>query len=88
MAVFEVQSGLPPETNKENGYNLTAEEEIILIEDILKCEGNLFGKMKGLKGGRYCQTKRVNLEGYHSNLKSNVRNLKPCKIARNYPCGF
>ena len=51
MAVIEVQSGLPPETNKENGYNLTAEEEIILIEDILKCEGNLFGKMKGLKGG-------------------------------------
>ena len=31
--------------NKENGSNLTAEEEIILIEDILKCEGTLFGKM-------------------------------------------
>ena len=45
MAVIEVQLGLPPETSKKKGSNLTAEEEILLIEDILICEGTLFGKM-------------------------------------------
>ena len=31
---------------------MTAEEEILLIEQILKYEGTLFGKMWGMKGGR------------------------------------
>ena len=45
MAIIEVKLGLPPESNKIKGSNLTAEEEIPLIEEILKCEGTLFGKM-------------------------------------------
>ena len=51
MAVIEVQLGLPSETNKKRGSYLIVEEEILLIEEILKYEGTLFGKMWGLKGG-------------------------------------
>ena len=46
-AIIEVQLGLPPETNKRKGSNLIVEEEILLIEEILKYEGTctLFGKI-------------------------------------------
>ena len=44
MAVIEVQSeSLPPDTNKKKGSNLTAVLEILLIEEILKYEGTVFG---------------------------------------------
>ena len=46
-----MQLSLPPETNKKKGSKLIVEEEILLIEEILKYEGTLFGKMWGLKGG-------------------------------------
>ena len=48
-----MQLGLPPETNvnKKRGSNWTTEEEILLIEEVLKYEGTLFGKMKGSGGG-------------------------------------
>ena len=46
-----MQLGLPPKTNNKKGSNLTAEEEILLIKEILKYEGILFGNMRGLKGG-------------------------------------
>ena len=49
MVVIEVQLGLSPETSKKN---LTTEDEIILIEEIFKYEGTLYGKMKGSEGGR------------------------------------
>ena len=40
MVVVEVQLGLPPKTNKKRGSNyITAEEEILVIEEILKYEG-------------------------------------------------
>ena len=78
MAVIEVQLGLPAETNKENCSNLTAEEEIILIEDILKCEDTLFGKMKGLKGGGIVKRKKSICKAIAATLnvdfKSNVGN--------------
>ena len=59
MEVIEVQLGLPPETNvnKKRGSNWTTEEEILLIEEVLKYEGTLFGKMKGSGGGGHVQTK-------------------------------
>ena len=60
MEVIEVQLGLPPETNvsKKRASNWTTEEEILLIEEVLKYEGTLFGKMKGSGGkGKHCQTK-------------------------------
>ena len=65
MAVVEVQLGLPPKTNKKRGSNyITAEEEILVIEEILKYEGTLFGKTTvGIERG-HCQRKRVNLEGH------------------------
>ena len=44
MAVIEVQSeSLPLDTNKKKGSNLTAVLEILLIEEILKYEGTVFG---------------------------------------------
>ena len=42
---------LSAETNKKKGSNMVVEEEILLIEEILKYEGTLFAKMWGLKGG-------------------------------------
>ena len=48
MVVIEVHLGLSPETSKKN---LTTEDEIILIEEIFKYEGTLYGKMKGSEGG-------------------------------------
>ena len=40
-----MQLGLSLEINKKKGSYMTAEEEILLIEEILKYEGTLFGKM-------------------------------------------
>lgn len=65
MVVIEVQLGLSLETSKKN---LTTEDEIILIEEIFKYEGTLYGKMKGSEGGRgHCETKNVKLEDNRSN---------------------
>ena len=52
MVVIENQLGLSSETSKKN---LTTGDENILIEEIFKYEGTLYGKMKGSEGGRgYC----------------------------------
>lgn len=52
MVVIENQLGLSSETSKKN---LTTGDENVLIEEIFKYEGTLYGKMKGSEGGRgYC----------------------------------
>ena len=62
-----MQLGLSLEINKKKGSYMTAEEEILLIEEILKYEGTLFGKMWGMKGSI------VKRKGHRSN--SNCRFL-------------
>ena len=48
MEVIEEQLGLPPTTSRNL---LDRKEEILLIEDILKYGGTLYGKMKRSEGG-------------------------------------
>lgn len=47
MELVEIQTAKETSFNKKRGTNWTPEEEILLIEEVLKYEETLFGKMKG-----------------------------------------
>ena len=80
-----MQLGLPPETsvNKKRGSNWTTEEEILLIEEVLKYEGTLFGKMKGSGGGAW-PNERVNLEGHSRDTLKLVKIIPVCYRSSSY----
>ena len=64
MDVIEEQLGFPA---RKGGLILMATEiEFLLIEDILKYEGTLYGNMKRWEGG-IVKRKTPVLEGNHSN---------------------
>jgi hypothetical protein len=50
--------GMAPVAKRKRGANWSSEEEIVLIEEVLKFEEKLFGKMKG-----------AGMKGKHSKLK-------------------
>lgn len=47
IKLVEIQTSKETSFNKKRGTNWTPEEEILLIEEVLKYEETLFGKMKG-----------------------------------------
>ena len=61
-----MQLDLPSKTNKKKGSNLTTEDEILLIEKILK--GYLVWKDAGIKREGADSKESVNLEGHRSNF--------------------
>lgn len=61
-----MQLDLPSKTNKKKGSNLTAEEEILLIDKILKAY--LVWKDAGIEREGVESKESVNLEGHRSNF--------------------
>lgn len=73
MEIVEVEFSTESQTTscKKRGSNWTAEEEILLIEEVLKYEETLFGKMKGSGvKGKHGQSKESTWKAIAATLNS------------------
>nr|XP_019921060.2 uncharacterized protein LOC109618208 [Crassostrea gigas]XP_034316781.1 uncharacterized protein LOC117686192 [Crassostrea gigas]XP_034319721.1 uncharacterized protein LOC117687389 isoform X1 [Crassostrea gigas] len=75
MELVEIQTAKETSFNKKRGTNWTPEEEILLIEEVLKYEETLFGKMKGSGSkGKHGQVKESTWRSIAETLNLNYKN--------------
>ena len=91
MAVIEVQFGLPPETNKKRILTWLQKRNSFSSRRFWNVRVPCLNRFRDWKGG-IVKPKESIWKAIAATLnvdfKTKVRNYKPCKIARSFPCEF